>query len=1093
MKNNFNSNSSSGFAKPKQIDSKVGSSSKLITGGVNQIPQSKNTTGITESEAISKFSNNNISQFEIINKNSNSKFISHKPNISAVASSRGISSYINTLNAEKKEFSQPIQVNYNIKSSSKGALMISKVDNNKSTVINSFNSTAIHFNKGFNSNSKFSVNLHQEESNQNEPNILKILVKDEIKKAAPHKRSISALEESSNFNQQNQQITKEKTIKGSSSRIKPNSGNSNNHYYDGKLTERDTESIDKDKIYKLFQSRLPTESNSNRSNYITPFNKQLQDNNKAGINIIKKTHQYGSSSQGSASLNNIINSNNNSQCLREKPSIACYPIGTEGNEKKYSIPATKKYTIVDTANSTFYPGNLKNPLIKNIIESIGTKKDKENECHSKSNSLNSNNMQLQHSSLKHLNIQSSVIKEKPISGSITSQVYQSNSNSKLNATSIRKNFIIHKQNLSSAGSNSQLQVPTGKNKEELQNNYYSERKDKIHLNNPERYFNHSPIIANNLKINNGNSNQQIAVQAQIIQDQLMLENNRDVERQIYKHKISNASNASENAVYNQNLVMNNNQIGSKFEKIEVNIKDKAMTSENTWMKASTKDTKDKDDTLDNYLNQSIDSNNSKTKEATYFKKESQKLAIFIAKYYSKHHEYPKTELSFYKVGRFLGKGAFGKVNLALHTLSGRLVAMKSFNKKKIDIEKLKRKINFETSILKSLYHVNVVKIYETFETPKFFMITMEYISCGDLLSYVRKRSKLTETVAKFIFKQIIRALKYIHSRGVVHRDIKLDNILIDINSNIKICDFGVAKKFKKNEVLNEQCGTPAYIAPEIFKGNGYEGPPVDVWSSGVVLYAMLSGTVPFKAGKIKELQKIISKCSYNQIKGISSEADDLMIRILEVDPLKRITCEEMLQHPWLSFNEEDLRGIVQLFTDSEKIHLSNDIDFRKANPKELNEAFTFKNLDTIIKSENNKSKSAILAPFNSSQEEEIIKSRKSLVELEVLNDAIKFDQKVRALNKIYELNNNGEIDNGIVISPKALSKNNSYDSDKEEANRKKYNSNLQSKIASRFGSGINSPAPEKDMFSQRSSLQNVNRYSDSITSVISKYSYINTL
>ena len=90
-------------------------------------------------------------------------------------------------------------------------------------------------------------------------------------------------------------------------------------------------------------------------------------------------------------------------------------------------------------------------------------------------------------------------------------------------------------------------------------------------------------------------------------------------------------------------------------------------------------------------------------------------------------------------------------------------------------------------------------------------------------------------------------MKYIHSKGVSHRDIKLDNILIDINSYIKICDFGVAKKIKKGEMFNDQCGTPAYIAPEIFRGNGYDGSVSDVWSAGVVLYAMLAGTVPFKA------------------------------------------------------------------------------------------------------------------------------------------------------------------------------------------------------------------------------------------------------
>lgn len=94
---------------------------------------------------------------------------------------------------------------------------------------------------------------------------------------------------------------------------------------------------------------------------------------------------------------------------------------------------------------------------------------------------------------------------------------------------------------------------------------------------------------------------------------------------------------------------------------------------------------------------------------------------------------------------------------------------------------------------------------------------MEYISCGDLLSFVKKRSKLTESMAKFIFKQIIEALNYVHAKGIVHRDIKLDNILIDLQNNIKICDFGVSRQIKKGDEMHDQCGTPAYIAPEILR------------------------------------------------------------------------------------------------------------------------------------------------------------------------------------------------------------------------------------------------------------------------------------
>lgn len=132
---------------------------------------------------------------------------------------------------------------------------------------------------------------------------------------------------------------------------------------------------------------------------------------------------------------------------------------------------------------------------------------------------------------------------------------------------------------------------------------------------------------------------------------------------------------------------------------------------------------------------------------------------------------------------------------------------------------------------------------------------MEVCGAGDLLTYVRRRRKLKEDVAKHVFKQVIEGLKYIHSKNILHRDIKLDNILLTSEGDVKICDFGVSKIVKNGEIMTEQCGTPAYIAPEVFENRGYENYGSDVWSAGVVLYAMLYGTVPFKASNMTELQK----------------------------------------------------------------------------------------------------------------------------------------------------------------------------------------------------------------------------------------------
>jgi carbon catabolite-derepressing protein kinase len=142
------------------------------------------------------------------------------------------------------------------------------------------------------------------------------------------------------------------------------------------------------------------------------------------------------------------------------------------------------------------------------------------------------------------------------------------------------------------------------------------------------------------------------------------------------------------------------------------------------------------------------------------------------------------------------------------------------------------------------------------------LFVMEMCAGGDLLNYVRKRRRLKEDAARHIFRQIVEGLGHIHSRSIVHRDIKLDNILLDGRGNMKIADFGVSKVVVKGETMHEQCGTPAYIAPEILLDKGYDGFGVDLWSAGVVLFAMLYGSVPFKANNMTDLHQLIIKGKY---------------------------------------------------------------------------------------------------------------------------------------------------------------------------------------------------------------------------------------
>lgn len=184
---------------------------------------------------------------------------------------------------------------------------------------------------------------------------------------------------------------------------------------------------------------------------------------------------------------------------------------------------------------------------------------------------------------------------------------------------------------------------------------------------------------------------------------------------------------------------------------------------------------------------------------------------------------------------------------------------------------------------------------------------MELCSGGDLLNYVRKRRRLQESVARAIFRQVVAGLAYCHSKGIVHRDMKLDNILLDARGNVKICDFGVSRLLRSaQETMTEQCGTPAYIAPEILRDKGYRGFGVDVWSLGVCLYAMLYGTVPFKANNMNELHRLILKAKFafkDELKPgqtpPSEEVKGLIRLLLEPNPEKRIEIKALQKHPWL--------------------------------------------------------------------------------------------------------------------------------------------------------------------------------------------------
>jgi len=227
--------------------------------------------------------------------------------------------------------------------------------------------------------------------------------------------------------------------------------------------------------------------------------------------------------------------------------------------------------------------------------------------------------------------------------------------------------------------------------------------------------------------------------------------------------------------------------------------------------------------------------------------------------------------------------------------------MKFCDRRRVAEAQARRCLQQEMSVLKRLTgHSNIVQLFEVIETATHVVLVMEFGSGGDLLRYVRQRRKLEDSQAQDIFKQLLDGIQHIHSVHVVHRDIKLENLLLDACTCLKIADFGVAVVVKPpGRRLTEHCGTPSYMAPEILLEAGYEGQPVDLWSAGVVLYAMLCGRVPFKGDHPTELRRAVLRGRFYLPPELGHKAAAMLLGLLVVDPSQRFATSEALAHGWL--------------------------------------------------------------------------------------------------------------------------------------------------------------------------------------------------
>ncbi|KAJ3106652.1 hypothetical protein HDU96_008146 [Phlyctochytrium bullatum] len=268
----------------------------------------------------------------------------------------------------------------------------------------------------------------------------------------------------------------------------------------------------------------------------------------------------------------------------------------------------------------------------------------------------------------------------------------------------------------------------------------------------------------------------------------------------------------------------------------------------------------------------------------------------------------------YTLGKTLGVGSTGRVKLGTHMETHQKVAIKIISKDSLSTsddpaahnlppEKknaLNKKIEREITIMKLIQHPYIMQLYDVYETEKELFLILEHVEGGELFDYLVKRGRLSEEEALSFFQQIIYGVDFCHKHLICHRDLKPENLLLDKDRNVKIADFGMASLQVTGRMLETSCGSPHYASPEIIKGVKYDGPAADIWSCGVILYALLTGNLPFDDENIRRLLSKVKQGIYFIPDHVPPLAKDLIKRMLVVNPAERITMVGVMNHPWFT-------------------------------------------------------------------------------------------------------------------------------------------------------------------------------------------------
>uniref|UniRef100_A0A8C1VZA2 non-specific serine/threonine protein kinase n=1 Tax=Cyprinus carpio TaxID=7962 RepID=A0A8C1VZA2_CYPCA len=255
-------------------------------------------------------------------------------------------------------------------------------------------------------------------------------------------------------------------------------------------------------------------------------------------------------------------------------------------------------------------------------------------------------------------------------------------------------------------------------------------------------------------------------------------------------------------------------------------------------------------------------------------------------------------------------------------------------------------IDFHVSFFLSL---STVKLFEVIETEKTLYLVMEYASGGEVFDYLVAHGRMKEKEARAKFRQIVSAVQYCHQKHIVHRDLKAENLLLDADMNIKIADFGFSNEFTIGNKLDTFCGSPPYAAPELFQGKKYDGPEVDVWSLGVILYTLVSGSLPFDGQNLKELRERVLRGKYRIPFYMSTDCENLLKRFLVLNPVKRGTLEQIMKDRWINAGseEDELKPFVEPeldISDQKRIDIMVGMGYSR---EEIHESLTRMKYDEI--------------------------------------------------------------------------------------------------------------------------------------------------